>query len=51
MPDEDEETEQEELPTNAEPSFLIQLDDAEARINLLSMVRSSRSILCLSQLM
>lgn len=51
MPDEDEETEQEELPTKAEPSFLIQLDDAEARINLLSMVRSSCSILCFPPLM
>ena len=37
MPDEDTETEQEELVCHDEPSFLIQLDDAEARINLLSM--------------
>jgi len=41
MPDEDSETEQEGLVTSqGEPSFLIQLDDAEARINLLSMARS-----------
>jgi len=37
MPDEDTETEQEEIASKGEPSFLIQLDDAEARINLLSM--------------
>lgn len=37
MPDEDTETEQEEIASNGEPSVLIQLDDAEARINLLSM--------------
>ena len=37
MPDEDTEIEQEELASQGEPSFLIQLDDAEARINLLSM--------------
>jgi len=41
MPDEDSETEEEELTSRGEPSFLIQLDDAEARINLLSMVRPS----------
>ena len=41
MPDEETETEEEELTSHGEPSFLIQLDDAEARINLLSMVRSS----------
>jgi hypothetical protein len=41
MPDEEAETEEEELPSQGEPSFLIQLDDAEARINLLSMVRPS----------
>lgn len=39
MPDEEQETEEEELTSHGEPSFLIQLDDAEARINLLSMVR------------
>jgi len=48
MPDEEPETEEEELPSNGEPSFLIQLDDAEARINLLSMVRPSLSISYLS---
>ncbi len=41
MPDEDLEIEQEEVTSQGEPSFLIQLDDAEARINLLSMVRRS----------
>jgi len=41
MPDEEQETEEEELTSHGEPSFLIQLDDAEARINLLSMVRPS----------
>jgi len=39
MPDEEQETEEEGLTSHGEPSFLIQLDDAEARINLLSMVR------------
>ena len=38
MPDEDMGVEQEEPTSGGEPSFLIQLDDAEARINLLSMV-------------
>lgn len=47
MPDEELETEEEELTSQGEPSFLIQLDDAEARINLLSMVRPSHSILYL----
>jgi cleavage and polyadenylation specificity factor subunit 3 len=41
MPDEESETEEEELTSHGEPSFLIQLDDADARINLLSMVRPS----------
>ena len=41
MPDEEQETEEEELASHGEPSFLIQLDDAEARINLLSMVGAS----------
>jgi cleavage and polyadenylation specificity factor subunit 3 len=44
MPDEDMETEQEEPTSQDEPSFLIQLDDAEARINLLSMARSLLSV-------
>jgi cleavage and polyadenylation specificity factor subunit 3 len=44
MPDEESETEEEELTSHGEPSFLIQLDDADARINLLSMVRPSLSI-------
>lgn len=44
MPDEDMEAEQEEPTPHGEPSFLIQLDDAEARINLLSMVRPSLSV-------
>jgi cleavage and polyadenylation specificity factor subunit 3 len=39
MPDEDMD-EQEGAAPDGEPSFLIQLDDAEARINLLSMVHS-----------
>lgn len=39
MPDEDMD-EQEGATPDGEPSFLIQLDDAEARINLLSMVHS-----------
>jgi hypothetical protein len=43
MPDEDLASEQEEPTSQGEPSFLIQLDDAEARINLLSMVRPSLS--------
>ena len=43
MPDEDLASEQEESTSQGEPSFLIQLDDAEARINLLSMVRPSLS--------
>lgn len=44
MPDEDSETEQEGLvASQGEPSFLIQLDDAEARINLLSMTVDSSS--------
>jgi len=43
MPDEDTEIEQEELASHGEPSFLIQLDDAEARINLLSMTVDSSS--------
>jgi cleavage and polyadenylation specificity factor subunit 3 len=38
MPDEEMEDEQEGATPDGEPSFLIQLDDAEARINLLSMV-------------
>ena len=46
MPDEDAETEPEELTSNSEPSFLIQLDDADARINLLSMARFSHFIFC-----
>ena len=41
MPDEDMGVEQEEPTSRGEPSFLIQLDDAEARINLLSMVTFS----------
>ena len=41
MPDEEQEAEEEGLTSHGEPSFLIQLDDAEARINLLSMVRLS----------
>jgi cleavage and polyadenylation specificity factor subunit 3 len=45
MPDEEQEPEEEELASHGEPSFLIQLDDAEARINLLSMVRPSHFIL------
>lgn len=40
MPDEDMPAEGEEPTSLGEPSFLIQLDDAEARINLLSMVTS-----------
>lgn len=51
MPDEDTETEQEELVSQDEPSFLIQLDDAEARINLLSMACFSLFISYLFQLM
>jgi len=43
MPDEDMETEQEEPTSQDEPSFLIQLDDADARINLLSMTVDSSS--------
>ncbi|KAH9083421.1 beta-lactamase-like protein [Lactarius deliciosus] len=43
MPDEDMDTEQEEPTAPGEPSFLIQLDDAEARINLLSMTVDSSS--------
>ncbi|KAH9998453.1 beta-lactamase-like protein [Russula compacta] len=43
MPDEDMEAEQEEPTPHGEPSFLIQLDDAEARINLLSMTVNSSS--------
>jgi hypothetical protein len=43
MPDEDLASDQEESASHGEPSFLIQLDDAEARINLLSMVRPSLS--------
>jgi len=43
MPDEDLASEQEELASHGEPSFLIQLDDAEARINLLSMTVDSSS--------
>jgi hypothetical protein len=39
MPDEGMETDQEGATPDGEPSFLIQLDDAEARIKLLSMVR------------
>ncbi|KAH9061372.1 beta-lactamase-like protein [Lactarius vividus] len=42
IPDEDMDTEQEPT-TPGEPSFLIQLDDAEARINLLSMTVDSSS--------
>ena len=41
MPDEEMGAEGEEPTPQGEPSFLIQLDDAEARINLLSMVTSS----------
>ena len=41
MPDEEMGAEEEEPTPQGEPSFLIQLDDAEARINLLSMVTSS----------
>ena len=41
MPDEDMGGEDEEPIPQGEPSFLIQLDDAEARINLLSMVTTS----------
>lgn len=51
MPDEDTETEQEELASHGEPSFLIQLDDAEARINLLSMACFSLFISYVFQLM
>jgi len=44
MPEEDSETEQEGLvASQGEPSFLIQLEDAEARINLLSMTVDSSS--------
>lgn len=43
MPDEDMGVEQEEPTSHGEPSFLIQLDDAEARINLLSMTVDSSS--------
>ncbi|KAI9442109.1 beta-lactamase-like protein [Lactarius indigo] len=43
IPDEDMGTEQEEPTARGEPSFLIQLDDAEARINLLSMTVDSSS--------
>ncbi|KAI9437756.1 beta-lactamase-like protein [Lactarius indigo] len=43
IPDEDMDTEQEEPTARGEPSFLIQLDDAEARINLLSMTVDSSS--------
>jgi len=43
MPDEEQETEEEELTSHGEPSFLIQLDDAEAQINLLSMTVDSSS--------
>ncbi|KAI0305682.1 mRNA 3'-end-processing protein YSH1 [Multifurca ochricompacta] len=43
MPEEDMEGEQEELIPHGEPSFLIQLDDAEAQINLLSMTVESNS--------
>jgi cleavage and polyadenylation specificity factor subunit 3 len=43
MPDEDPASDQEQSTSHGEPSFLIQLDDAEARINLLSMVRLSLS--------
>jgi cleavage and polyadenylation specificity factor subunit 3 len=39
MPDKEMENEQEGATPDGEPSFLIQLDDAEARIKLLSMVR------------
>ena len=47
IPDEDMGIEQEEPTPRGEPSFLIQLDDAEARINLLSMVTfSSGHIAC-----
>jgi len=42
MPDEDMD-EQEGATPDGEPSFLIQLDDAEARINLLSMTVDSSS--------
>ncbi|KAI0266752.1 mRNA 3'-end-processing protein YSH1 [Gloeopeniophorella convolvens] len=43
MPEEEMEEEQEEPTARGEPSFLIQLDDAEARINLLSMTVDSSS--------
>lgn len=53
MPEEEPEPEQEEMeqgetaspPHAAEPSFLIQLDEADARINLISMVCISLSCL------
>jgi cleavage and polyadenylation specificity factor subunit 3 len=45
MPDEEQETEEEELTSHGEPPFLIQLDDVKARINLISMVRPSLFIL------
>jgi cleavage and polyadenylation specificity factor subunit 3 len=41
MPDDDMGAEEEEPTPQGEPSFLIQSDDAEARINLLSMVTYS----------
>lgn len=47
MPDEDMGVEQEGPTSGGEPSFLIQLDDAEARINLLSMVNSTLGAFCL----
>ncbi|KAH9978661.1 beta-lactamase-like protein [Lactifluus volemus] len=43
MPDEEMETDQEGATPDGEPSFLIQLDDAEARIKLLSMTVDSNS--------
>jgi len=43
IPDEDMGVEQEEPKSRGEPSFLIQLDDAEARIYLLSMTVDSSS--------
>ena len=46
---EEDEVEQGES-TSREPSFLIQLDEADARINLISMVRNSTHIKVLHSL-
>jgi cleavage and polyadenylation specificity factor subunit 3 len=46
MPDEDDTDPEEEGTSHGEPSFLIQLDDAEARINLLSMASPTHSMPC-----